>query len=209
MIPKDDIKLPGFGFELFDTNDKFETTRGITPKSMRARAKTKLVNGMKKQSLEELMPDLPEDGEYIHIISNGNYDYYGFVPLFAERIGVIDEFWGSTWTINRANVENLVALYDAGKIKDIHIITGLYFKHRETSVYATLVQEMAKRGQKYISCNTHAKVMLFRAGDRYFVVEGSANFTANPRIEQNIVCQSKPLWEHHRGWMGEYFSVGT
>ena len=38
----------------------------------------------------------------------------------------------------------------------------------------------------------------------YYMVEGSANWTANPRIEQNMITQSKELYNFHKGWMQEY-----
>ena len=205
MTDEPPVKLPDFGFELFNAETQRESTCHITPRSARTCARAKYVNGMRTKELSELLQTLPDDGEYIHIVSNGNYDYYNFIPLFAERLGTIDELWGSTWTMNRANTENLIGLFDAGRIRQIHVLTGLFFKRRETAVYATLVQELEKRGQHYVACENHAKVLLIRSGDRHYVVEGSANWTANPHIEQNIVCQSKALWEFHRGWMGEYF----
>jgi len=185
----------------------FESTARITPAAYRARAKAKMINAMREQTLAEILPELPQEDEYIHIISNGDYDYYNFVPLFVERLGTIDELWGSTWTMNRANVENLLAQYDAGKIRKIRIITGLFFKRRETAVYATLVEGLTKRGQKYVATENHAKVLLIKSGSKHYVVEGSANWTANPRIEQNIVAQSKGLYDHHRSWMQTYIGA--
>ncbi|MDD2328602.1 MAG: hypothetical protein PHZ13_09865, partial [bacterium] len=69
---------------------------------------------------------------------------------------------------------------------------------------ASLVEGMAKRKQKVISCNNHAKVVLIRTDDKYYVIEGSANWTGNPRIEQNVLVQSRDLFEFHKGWMEEY-----
>lgn len=35
------------------------------------------------------------------------------------------------------------------------------------------------------------------------MIEGSANFTANPRIEQFIISKSKELFDFHKDWMNE------
>lgn len=156
---------------------------------------------MKKQTLAEILGELPEQDESIHIISNGKFDYYTFIPVFIEHLGHIDELYGSTWTMNRNNCENLFEQFDAGNIDKMSIITGLYFKRRETAVYATLVQGMAKRHQTCISCENHAKIILIRKGNKYYVIEGSANWTGNPRIEQNTVTQSEGLYNFHRDWM--------
>jgi len=197
--------LLDMGFDMYDSCDSFESTKKINPKSMRAKGKITVMNGLKRELLTDLLGRLPEESEYIHLISNGRYDYYTFIPVVLSHVGVIDELWASTWTMNRDNCENMFELYDAGKIKDIHIITGIYFKRRESAVYASLVEGMVKRGQKYISCENHAKVILIRSGNKYYVIEGSANWTANPRIEQNIICQSEILYNFHKDWMNEYF----
>jgi hypothetical protein len=34
-----------------------------------------------------------------------------------------------------------------------------------------------------------------------FIIEGSANFTANPRIEQFILSNHVGLFHFHRSWM--------
>ena len=40
-------------------------------------------------------------------------------------------------------------------------------------------------------------------GIDYIVMEGSANWTANPRLEQFTVTNSRPLYDFHREWMEE------
>lgn len=205
MAKKKDISnqadLLDLGFDLYDDRSDRESTQKISPRAFRHQGKMRAINGMKKELLSDLLRDLPEPNEYVHLISNGKYDYYTFIPVILEKTGHIDELYGSTWTMNRSNCENLFGLFDSGKIAKMAIITGLYFKHRETAVYASLVEGMAKRHQKVISCDNHAKVILIRAKDKYYVIEGTANWTGNPRIEQNVVAQSKELFEFHKAWM--------
>lgn len=196
--------LLDLGFDLIDDRTDRESTKKISPRAFRHDGKTRAINGMKKELLSDLLGKLPEQNEYIHLISNGKYDYYTFIPVILNQVRHIDELWGSTWTMNRSNCENLFSLFDEGKIGRINIITGLYFKRRETAVYASLVEGMAKRRQKVVSCDNHAKIILIRTKDKYYVVEGSANWTGNPRIEQNTITQSKELFDFHRSWMEEY-----
>lgn len=196
--------LLDLGFDLVDDRDDRESTKMISPRAIRRQGRIRMQDGMKKQLLGDLLGDLPEPEESVHMISNGKYDYFTFIPLFVEKLGGIDELCGSTWTMNRANCESLFKMYDSGKIKKMSIITGLYFKRRETAVYASLVEGMMRRKQKVISCNNHAKIILIKKNNNYYVIEGSANWTGNPRIEQNTVTQSKDLFEFHRAWMEEY-----
>jgi intracellular sulfur oxidation DsrE/DsrF family protein len=156
---------------------------------------------MKKETLGDLLRELPGPGEYYHIVSNGRFDYFTFLPVILDRIHHITELYGSTWTMNRQNVTDLLEYIDQGRIDRVTVISGLYFKRRETSVYATLLQGLTKRGMCYLSCENHAKVMLLRSADSWYVIEGSANWTANPRIEQNILVNSEQVYLFHRDWM--------
>ena len=192
-------------FDMFDNRDCKETTYNISARQFRQNAKILTINAMKKESLEDVFKTLPEENEYIHLIGNGKYDYYTFIPVMISRLSHIDELYGSTWTMNRSNCEDLFKRFDSGDIGNMSIITGLYFKRRETAVYASLVEGLNKRGQKFISCENHAKVILIKFGNAYYVIEGSANWTSNPRIEQNVIVRSEKLYKFHQDWMDEIF----
>lgn len=151
---------------------------------------------MKREKAEEFLTELPRKGESMHIISNGSFDYWNFCPIIIDLLGgKVKEFFGSTWTLNRQNALELLELYDNGAIGSIGFLTGLYFKRRESAVYATIYEGLRDRGQKYKCLENHSKIMLFTNGIDYIVTEGSANFTANPRIEQNVITNNKELYK--------------
>jgi hypothetical protein len=108
--------------------------------------------------------------------------------------------------MSRSNVTELLSLFDAGAISSIAILTGTYFKRRETSVYATLLAGLQERKQRYVAFSNHAKVLLMTNGADHIVIEGSANFTANPRTEQYTMTNDADLYKFHREWM-EHFLV--
>jgi len=75
-------------------------------------------------------------------------------------------------------------------------------------VYATISNGLHHRGSRMRCLENHAKVAAISLPDGSgFVIEGSANFTANPRIEQNIVARSRELYQHHTGWINECFDL--
>lgn len=163
----------------------------------------------KTEKCKSLLKELPKENEILHIVTYGNYDYFSYLPTIIDLIGTIDIFYGSTWTMNNVNVQELFKLYDSGKIKEIAILSGLYFKSRETAVYAKLLQGLLERNQKFICFENHTKVMLIGNYEQnlYIVLEGSANFTANPRLEQNIILNNKETFDFHKKWM-EYYLNG-
>lgn len=159
---------------------------------------------MKEEGLENFFTALPEPGESLHIVSNGRFDYWCFVPAVLRLFGrPALSFYGSTWTMNRNNVNDLFRLFDEGRVEQVAILTGTYFKRRESSVANTLIEGLQARGQRYRAFANHTKVILLAAPPDFISIEGSANFTANPRLEQNVIVNDRDLYEFHRGWMEE------
>lgn len=186
-----------------------ETTETISPRMKRAALKRERITALKQEKAEQFVTALPQQGESFHIVSNGSFDYFTFVPIVIDLLGGHTvNFYGSTWTMSRGNVIDLFDLFDTSKIGTLSILTGIYFKRRESSVYATLYHGIQQRKQRYRALENHAKIMLFNHHDNYIVIEGSANFTANPRIEQSTIINDKALWQFHRDWIEEIFSYG-
>lgn len=158
---------------------------------------------LQEEAIAEIVPDLPEPGESIHIVANGRYDFWLYVPHLLELLGVPAQGRFSTWTMNRGNVLELLELYDHGRLLSVLMFTGLYFKRRESAVYATLLEGLQERGQRYLAFKNHTKLILLEGGGHHLVVEGSANFTANPRVEQYVFTNDEALHAFHASWMEE------
>jgi hypothetical protein len=161
------------------------------------------LRAIRQEKLEEFFKQLPEPGETIHIVSNGSFDYWNFCPVTLQLLNRPAVFYGSTWTLNRSNALQLLNLYDQKKLTAATMFSGLYFKRREPAVYATLAGGLIDRGQRFLCFENHTKIMLIGAAPDWIVIEGSANFTANPRLEQNTVTNDKQLFDFHKQWMDE------
>jgi len=162
-----------------------------------------------REALEDVLAGPPEPGESVHILSRAQFDFWTWVPAMLDWIGHSPDLYCSTWTASRANVVELLELWDAGRIGRAHFLTGLYFKRRETAVYARLLEGLRTRGGRYCSSRNHAKVLLLANAARkaWLTIEGSANLTSNPRTENYIITNDRGLWEFHRGWMEELFTA--
>jgi len=176
-------------------------------KTSRIHLKAKKRNEIKLEHLAELMPILPETGYSLHVISSGNFDFWTYVPHIINLAGGINDFYVSTSTMNRTVAEEMLELIDSKQVKKMSLMTGLYFKRRETAVYAMILQGLLKRGMRYIAFMNHTKIMLLEKYPDYFVIEGSANLTANPRAEQFILTNDKALYEFHKSWMEEMYNA--
>lgn len=202
LPPLDLPSLDIFGDQPLQSNQQ------PTAWTLRRQARESFKRGLKRETLAELITEPPPPGTALHIVSNGRWDYFCFIPLILGWIGTADELTGSTWTMSRANALDLLKFYDEGKVKKLTVVTGNYFLRRESAVAATLIEGLKARGQRFKSWENHTKVILLSnaAQGAFWVVEGSANWTANPRTEQNIIVNSRELFEFHKGWIEEMFS---
>lgn len=202
----DDDILDGFDLNTFG-DPEAETTETVSSRILKHQEKEMLKVALKKEIASDILTELPPPGMAYHIISDGKFDYWTFVPIIIDLLGgKSQEGWFSTWTLNRMNCNELFELYDRGCLGSINFLTGLYFKRREAAVYAKLYTGIMDRNQRYKALENHAKIVLLTNGTDFITMEGSANFTANPRIEQNTITNSQALYFFHRGWIDEILS---
>jgi hypothetical protein len=155
---------------------------------------------------ETLHGKLPTPGETAHFVNNANFDYWNAIAEIALILSAtrpVTEFYGSTWSINRQNIQELMLLLDTGKILKCAFLTDRSLKRRDNASYAQIVIGLQERNQRFVAFNNHTKVTILTDGIEYIVTEGSANWTANPRLEQFTVTNSRDLYDFHRGWMEE------
>ena len=184
-------------------DDELETSETIEPKVIRRDAKRKMKLALQEENAEQCLPELPQPGESFHIISNGGFGLFSFVPLITKFLphSYCNHVYVSTWVLNRSNVIGLFELFDTGKIGNISVLSSRFVKRRDNAVFALLIEGMLSRNQRFRAFRNHAKVSLMHHEDQYIVIETSANFTDNPRVENFTITNDKKLWEFHRNWM--------
>ena len=204
MIESDDFLIHDL-LDDADTGDPLETDYMPDSRSLKMSAKRRFVRIHQRNGLLDVFDRLPPPGVSVHIVSGAKFDFWTFVPQIIEWIGRTEILYCSTWTLSRPNAVELFALADEGKIGTIALLTGLYFKRRETAVYAMLLDGIRTRNGRYRAMQNHSKVMLLSdpIQDVWLAIEGSANLTGNPRLEQYVVTNDRDLYEFHRGWMEE------
>ena len=189
--------------------DDLETTYLPTPRAFRFDARRRLERVQHAETLAQILGGLPGRGESIHVVSGSKFDFWTVVPFLVRLLAPGSVLYCSTWTLSRTTVVELCELWDAGTIAMAHFLTGEYFKRRETSVYATLLEAVRARGGRFRAFANHAKVLLIgsAADDAWLIVEGSANLTGNPRLEQYVFTRDRGLYDFHRAWMEEVFQA--
>ena len=185
--------------------DPLESAKLPTGRAVRLRARHRFARVAQRHTLRETIGTLPAPGEAVHCTTGGKFELFTWVPEIVAWLGAVDSLYASTWTCSKINAAELFQLADGGKIGRIHFVTGLYFKRRESAVYAYLLEGLRQRGGTYRAFPNHSKVLLLAnaAQGHYLTVEGSGNFTANPQHEQETIINDRSLWEFHCQWFAE------
>jgi hypothetical protein len=155
------------------------------------------------------LDSLPLPGETWHLVSKGNYSQWDFVPAVLEMVApaTLDYLAIVTLSFSRINLEQLLALIDAGQVRQVDFVYSIYIKSVEKEACSRLHAELDARGQRTIALRQHCKILLMQTtvGDCY-TIESSANLRSCRNIEQSTFTNDPALLQFHRGWLNSLFT---
>ena len=143
------------------------------------------------------MPEI-EKNKTIHLISSDNFGSIELLKYFIEKHN-IEELIITTWSFNQVFVDMLKGLKT-----DITFFVDKSIKTRKSHLY-NQIAELAIDGHIKMKMHfmMHSKVTLIRTKDYFIVIEGSANYSENTRIENYTITENKDLFIFHKTWMNE------
>jgi len=152
---------------------------------------------------------VPAPGEALHLVTNGNYDYFMFVTYLLQLLKApAIEFYAITWTMHETAILELFRLIDGARLgSKVSILASTHLKNTKTAFAARLIDGLRQRGHRLRFLSSHAKIICLASPPHYLVLEGSANWTKYPGVEQNILTNSKEVYEFHREWMEEQLTA--
>ena len=182
---------------LFDNVD-LNSTQRIKGRSLATLNKHKEKLLKRYDELKDNMTHV-NDNECLHIISSDNFGSIELLKYYIEHYD-IDELIITTWSFNQTFVDLIKSL----NCKIIFYVDKS-IKKRKSSLY----NQMAQLGiDKKIVLKTHyklhSKVTLISTNcNNKYVIESSANYSENHRIENYTVTNDKQLFNFHKNWMDE------
>lgn len=156
--------------------------------------------GTEQLLLADLYKGNFEEGECISYMSNGNWSMYHLADAILNKLGPC-ELWIATWSISEFSARQLVQWLDAGLLLSVRGLFDFRSKNRHPAAFHLAKHSFSK--VKIALC--HAKVSVFVNADktRYISVNGSPNWTENPRIESGVILSSKATALRHIKWIDE------
>jgi len=178
---------------------------GIT--LLKKRKKLELIEADKKDTLINLLTGKISKDSTLHILSNCSFDGFSFIPALLELYGSFDLFYGSTWTINHSKINLLAKYVESGQLGTLYFLSDSKFKSAETAQFATLMKVINQFGGKLRVFQNHSKITLLKNDQHNFVIAGSANYTANPRVEQFTFDDCEELFEFYETWFKRLLEI--
>lgn len=149
--------------------------------------------------LAELLPARFTAGESWHVISRGDVDALSYLRHALAGVTHFDHVLLSTWCIAKADLQELEAWLDSGRIDFFELYAGEIFPSQYGDEYETALRLCRTYGARIVIAKNHSKVTLAaNEADNYrLVIESSANVNTNPRIEQSAVHCSDELYRFY------------
>lgn len=124
----------------------------------------------------------------VFFISTGNFSLHEMVKKLIRITGPADVII-STWAISEVPIRSLSSMKFDGLIKNIDFIFDHKIRDRQTGPHQ-LCQGISRK-MIYTSC--HAKMTLIVGTEKTILVNGSMNWTRNPRIESGMVTYNEGI----------------
>ncbi len=155
------------------------------------------------QAASEAVDLLPDEGESLHGLMTGFFDLMHLLIVLLDRLGSpCTTMRIATLSLSARNVQEMVALFDMAKVKQIDLLTSDFFRKHDDDIFDELVTEFHARGQRVGAARSHAKIvtMLLEDGRRY-LLEGSANLRTNRNLEQFCLARDPELHAWYDTWL--------
>ena len=159
------------------------------------------IHNMTIRSFDNVIDNIESDVMY-NILTQKSISPFGFLLYLIKKYGKIEECNIATYRVSYQALLNFKELLDSDKIGSLHMILNDNYKTlmRDKANYLTYLNNESVSFSYNIK-NAHAKVTTCKCGDKYIVMQGSGNYSTNPKIEQYTIIENKELYDFYKEWM--------
>lgn len=187
------------------TSYKPETAKAGKKESPKIRAK-RMLKKENAAAIIEQVGGIPALGESVDVITNGQSNAAGFYEVIRDEWGKVDCLCVATWIINRHYIDMLVEDIEKGVLKKLVFIISNRMSQlgKGHSPNFNRMKELFSEKSDIVSfrvVNSHAKTYCMTNGVDYITVDGSGNWSENPRIENYTISNSKEKFDFRHSWM--------
>ena len=152
---------------------------------------------------------LPRKNEQLRFITTKSFNAMALVDFILQNEKIEESFF-CVYSIDYDSGALLAMMADQGKLgKCTFLISNLRnsaYRKKEKIVRDKFIEN---KNIRLIFCGSHAKMMGFKTAVNYYVVETSANFANNSRIEQYMFENCEQTYKFHMGWLDRIEQIAT
>ena len=197
----------------FDVNTKEISTahKPESPKVSKSyRTKSKSKNLLRKENAKEIIErigGLPLKDESVDLITNGQSNAGGFYEVIRDKWGTVNDLCIATWIINREYINMLLSDMKEGRLENLTMIISnrmAQLTHHTPNFNFMKTEFMKYPSIDFRVVNSHAKTYALTNNIDYITIDGSGNWSKNPRVENYTITNSKTKFEFRKMWMQEF-----
>jgi hypothetical protein len=148
----------------------------------------------------DLHKELPpiEMGTMIEFVTHGRWSVHKIVKHLIGITGSVDVHI-ATWTITEEPLRMLYKMKNEGEIKHLTCLFDNRIKERTPKSYQFASQFVDTMGLS----KSHAKVTVLQNENWSITVNGSMNWSNNPRTESGVIVSTKESAMFHQKWINQ------
>lgn len=132
----------------------------------------------------------------IHFVSDGDWSTADLVMLLLQKFQPADLFF-TTYAIRETQVRQLVLAKERGELSSISMLIDYRANVRTPEAF----QLAAMNATAIYLTAIHAKVCVIKTADACITINGSSNWTTNPRIESGVITLNANVGAFHIDWI--------
>lgn len=188
-------------FDLGDTSPAPAPLR-TRPKVTRPKTVDAALHGARSRAAE-VVAGLT-DGECRHYVSLAEWSTHDLMAELLEMTGPAHLHF-ATWSMSEDALRQIVGWLDSGKLLSTVALLDWRIKVRRPEAWQ--LAHHALGTVRAVQC--HAKMFVLTGGAFDVAVVGSANLTANPRVEAGVIHADRTIAAFHVDWLTQAAEGGT
>ena len=165
------------------------------------------IHEQKIKSIKDLHGSFPDENEIFFLWTVNSFNAFTFIPYIIKYCQQIEHLIISTYSINTRIVDSFIKYVDRLNILKVDILISDSIKFRMPRVVDHLDSMISCRPNIKIAYGwNHSKVTLMKAQNKYFIAEGSGNWSENAKNEQYIFLNNQQVYNFRAKWILNEFN---
>jgi len=168
-------------FKPSDISDHADASAGLSV-SFSGESIQEMAIGKGMMALSQIMTEPFKEGQVTHFISDGCWSMHHLTQFILNSIGP-SHLHLATWSVSEFSARQLVQWLTNGQLLSISGVIDFRSKNRHAEAFHLAKQNFTRL--KLANC--HAKITVIHNDNFKVVINGSPNWTENPRLESGTI----------------------